>query len=120
MIMIKIFSFIMPFIIGSCWGNDMYQIKISNEYSGRLDSLIVNINFKKVAKVINLYSGLDSTIYYSSDNINTSHDVGMYFILYNGGKIVDSAFTFNDLGYLPPLTNITISKNQKLKVNFRK
>lgn len=51
-------------------------------------------------------------------SIKSTHDIWIDMGLYNGGKVLDSFFSFNDLGGVPNMISIIITDSLKLKVKF--
>ncbi|HEX2606591.1 MAG TPA: hypothetical protein VHK91_04390 [Flavisolibacter sp.] len=113
--MLRIAIWIVLALLTSC-SNDIHQLKVTSSYVGTIDSLIFNINFKQVAKLQNIPSGLDTTLTFSAKDIAARHDVIVWAALYYKGPKIDSVFCFNDFGYIPEETIIHIDESLKLSL----
>lgn len=69
-------------------------------------------------KVTQVKPGFDTTIDYSNVKLLGGKNLLISASLFIEGKKVDSFMTYDDLGYLPLKTQLTISNNLKIVISY--
>lgn len=117
--MYKLLYLIFALVTVACFTHKQNKVNIKYLRHKPSDSLSVKINFTRVAHISSLHVGLDTTLYYSPDLVKNGHDVVLYILLYEKGKLVDSFFDFNDLNYLSNEIDILVSDSMRIKYSYK-
>jgi hypothetical protein len=115
----KLFVFLFTICLCSCF-HGKRTITVHSDYPGNFDSLVVKINDETIFSLSKGYYKMDTIKTFDRFIIKSTHDIWIDMGLYNGGKVLDSFFSFNDLGGVPNMISIIITDSLKLKVKFDK
>jgi len=92
-----------------------YKVFIKNNAASTVDSVVITVNSKPVAIFKQLRCNDSAVVEYSTNGMNTQHDVFIMGLLYKDNERIDSFFDFNDLGYLSPEIKVVITDSLQLK-----
>ncbi len=99
------------FVLYSCQTN---KIRVKNNSNDVVDSITIDLNFKRIALFTDVAPKFDNLVIYSSDSFNLRHDVVLQIALYKNGIVKDAYSGFNDLGHVSSAMTVEIIDSLKL------
>ena len=117
----KIIVIIISFLLASCSLKNQKKITIKSESLKDLDSLVVYINFKTIAKINKMHKGFDTTINYLYSQLPNFKYVDTYIAIYNKGAMLSRFYNYNAWNSsisLPQTIDVRVTNNSELKVKF--